>query len=137
MRILIVRSENGEVVESTVVEGDLAEVLKSIVRKVLELWDPTRSDLVVMRHSHDISVKLPITPQQFENYSKFNLRRTGNMATFTIPVYVVSYENEWTSEGGLRDTKVFVIAPYVDDVVKEAVESLAREITKVSEEEEE
>ncbi len=137
MQILIVRSENGEVVESTVVEGDLAEVLKSIVRKVLELWDPTRSDLVVMRHSHDISVKLPITPQQFENYSKFNLRRTGNMATFTIPVYVVSYENEWTSEGGLRDTKVFVIAPYVDDVVKEAVESLAREITKVSEEEEE
>ncbi len=136
MKILIIRSENGEVIETSVAEGKLTEILKDVVRKVLELWDPTKSDLVVMRHSHDINVKLPITPQQFESYSKFNLRRTGNVATFTIPVYVISYENEW-SEEGLRDTKVFVVAPYVDDVVKKAVEDLAREITKLNSESEE
>ncbi|NPA97631.1 MAG: DUF2286 domain-containing protein [Crenarchaeota archaeon] len=134
MRILIIRSENGNIVETVIVEGDLSVVLKDVVRKVLEMWEPTKSDLVVMRHNHDISVKLPITPQQFESYSKFNLRRTGNMATFTIPVYVISYENEWTEDGNLRDTKVFLVAPYVDDVVKSSVEELAKEITSGGEE---
>ncbi len=133
MRMLVVRAENGKIVETTTYEGDLKKVLKEVISKALELWDPEKSDLVVMRHNQDINVKLPITPQQFERYSQFNLRRAGNVAIFTVPVYVISFENEWSGES-LRDTKVFVVAPYVDEIVESAVKQLAVEITSPSEE---
>jgi len=135
MKILVVRAEYGKIVETYVKEGELVQVLKETVMRTLNLWNPEKSDLIVMKHSQDINVKIPITPQQFECYKRFNLRRAGNVAIFTIPVYVISFENEWSGES-LRDTKVFIVAPYVDEIVENAVKQLASEITSVSEEEE-
>jgi len=134
MKILVLRVENGEVKERTVVEGDLHAVLRSTVVKALDYWDPTKSDLVVMRHSHEIQVQLPLTKEQYELYSKFKLRRLGDRAAFTIPLYVVSYENEWRGEE-LVDTKIFVVSPYIDSRVEEEITKLATTITSYESEE--
>ncbi len=135
MQILILHVERGEVKERTIVEGEITEVVKNVVTKALNLWNPEASDLVVMRHRQEIQVKLPITKEQYERYSKFGLRRAGDKAVFEVPVYVVSYENEWVGED-LVDTKVFIIAPLVDEIVSREIENLAKMITTVPSEEE-
>ncbi|HID80176.1 MAG TPA: DUF2286 domain-containing protein [Ignisphaera sp.] len=135
MRILILRAEYGEVKEKNVVEGEISSILKDVVKKALELWDPKKSDLIVMRHSHEMQVKLPISKEQYLLYSKFNLRRQGDKAVFEIPLYVISFENQWMGEE-LVDSKVFIVAPYVDDYTEQELERLAQSITLGKEKEE-
>jgi hypothetical protein len=139
LKILIVQSEEGKVKEKQVIEGKLENVLKEVVVKALNFWDPRRSDLVVVKHKHEVGVQLPLKKEQYELYSQFNLRRVGDKAVFEIPIYVVSYENEWV-EDGIRDSKVFVVAPYIDDATASSIIELAESITspeKVEVEEEE
>jgi len=135
MRILILRAEYGEVKEKNVVEGEISSILKDVVKKALELWDPKKSDLIVMRHSHEMQVKLPISKEQYLLYSKFNLRRQGDKAVFEIPLYVISFENQWMGEE-LIDSKVFIVAPYVDDYTEQELKRLAQSITLGKEKEE-
>lgn len=136
MKVLIVRSEYGEIKEQQVVEGTLDKTLKDVVIKALELWNPQRSDLVVVRHKHEINVNLPITREQYELYSQFNLKRFGDKAVFEIPIYIISFENEWV-EDRIRDSRVFVVAPYVDDVTSNRIIELSKNITSEEELEEE
>ncbi len=133
MKVLVLRAEYGEIKEKSIVEGDMPVTLKEIVKKALELWDPRRSDLIVVRHSHEIQVKLPISKEQYMLYSKFNLRRQGDRAVFEIPLYVVSFENQWVGED-LVDARVFIVAPYIDSYTEQELEKLARTITSGGEE---
>lgn len=137
MKILIVQAEEGHVKDKQTVDGDLENVLKDVVIKALSLWNPRVSDLVVVKHKHEVSLQLPLKKEQYELYSQFNLKRIGNKAVFEIPIYVVSYENEWVDDG-IRDSKVFVVAPYVDDSTASSIIELAKSITssEVSSEEE-
>jgi len=135
MKILILRAEYGEVKEKNVVEGEISTVLKDVVKKALELWDPKKSDLIVVRHSHEMQVKLPISKEQYLLYSKFNLRRQGDKAIFEIPLYVISFENQWMEEE-LVDSKVFIVAPYIDNYTEQELEKLAQSITLGKEKEE-
>ena len=128
--ILVVRAEDGRVVESEVVEGELASVVKSIAEKVLKVWDPERSDYVIIRDKYEVSIKLPLSKEQFERFSKFDIRRTPDgYAVFDIPVYVISYENEWQGDDYV-DRKVYVVSLYVDDEVRKDIEEWALESTK-------
>lgn len=136
LKILVVLTENGEIKSQNLIEGELDKVLKDVVVKALELWNPQKSDLVVVRDRHEVSVNLPITREQYELYSRFNLRRLGDKATFEIPVYIVSFENEWI-DNHIKDSKVFVVAPYVDETTSSRVLELAKNITSEEEIEEE
>ncbi len=129
MKILIIRAEYGEIKEKKVVEGEPAKVLKEVVAKALEMWNPSQSDLVVVRHTHEVRVKLPLSKEQYQLYSRYNLRKVGSdMAAFDVPLYVVSYENRWVGED-LVDSRVFIVAPYLDDNVASTIEELAKSIT--------
>lgn len=136
MKILIVQAEEGQVKDRQVVEGSLENILKDVVVKALNLWNPHRSDLVVVKHKHEVSLQLPLKREQYEMYSQFNLKRVGDKAVFEIPIYVVSYENEWV-EDSIRDSKVFVVAPYVDNTTASNIIELAKSITSLEEVEEE
>lgn len=136
MKILIVQAEEGQVKDRQVVEGSLENILKDVVVKALNLWNPHRSDLVVVKHKHEVSLQLPLKREQYEMYSQFNLKRVGDKAVFEIPIYVVSYENEWV-EDSIRDSKVFVVAPYVDNTTASNIIELAKSITSPEEVEEE
>ena len=135
MKVLILRAEYGEVKEKNVIEGEVSAILKDVVKKALEFWDPKKSDLIVVRHSHEMQVKLPISKEQYLLYSKFNLRRQGDKAVFEIPLYVVSFENQWMGEE-LVDSRVFIVAPYVDNYTEQELERLAQSITLGREKEE-
>lgn len=130
--ILILNSERGKLVKSEVVKGKLEDVIKKVLIKVLYEWSPKKSDLIVMRHTHEIRVKLPLTKELYEKLSKYNLRRaSSNEAIAELPVFVVSYDNTWIDDD-VYDNKVYLIAPYVNEEVKEELEELAIETTSES-----
>jgi len=109
------KAENGGLMEVKVVEEELGKVIKTVVNTALTLWDYERSDLVVMKDKYLVEVKLPLTKEQLDLYSKFELRRTSSStAQYRVPVWVVSYNNKWTRNGYV-DYGVFIVAPYVDE----------------------
>jgi len=127
--IVIFWSENGSIKSSEKVKGNLHEVVKEAVKKSLDFWDVDKSDLVVLKDIYPLSVKLPLTKEQYDRYSNYNLRRAGNEATFEIPVYLISYDNEWRGDSYV-DHKVVIVAPRVDDFVEKAIQELAVSSTK-------
>ena len=129
-KTLVIRAEEGKVMESKVVEGKVTDVVKDIAYKVLKEWNPETSDYVIIRDKYEVSLKLPLSKEDFERFSKYNIRRTPDgYAVFEVPVYVVSYENEWRGDDYI-DKKVYVICTYVNDEVKKDIESWALESTK-------
>ena len=128
-KVLVVRAEEGRVVEEKVVEGDMASVVKDIVAKALKEWKPPESDFVVVRENYRVTVDLPLSSEEYERYSRYGLRRTsGGQAEFEIPVYLVSFANEWRGED-YRDRKIYLVAVYVDDKLRGEMASWAAEST--------
>ena len=134
--IMVVRSERGEVKSVERKQGDLLQVLKQVVTEAIDLWNPESSDFIVIKDMFPISVKLPITPQQYEAYSPYNLRRAGDVAEFDLPVFMISFENEYREDGYI-DRGVLVVAPRLDDHVEKAILEIAVAATQEPTEEEE
>ncbi|HIQ02830.1 MAG TPA: DUF2286 domain-containing protein [Desulfurococcales archaeon] len=127
--VLIIHAEEGKVKESKIVKGEINSILKEIVKKTTELWDPDKSDFVVIRDKYEVSLKLPLTREQYEKYSKYNLRRTSDgYAVFDIPVYVVSYDNEWQGDD-YYDRRIYLISLYINEDVKRDLENWAIDST--------
>ncbi|MEJ5293563.1 MAG: DUF2286 domain-containing protein, partial [Candidatus Methanosuratincola sp.] len=61
---------------------------------------------------------------------------TNGSVMFNVPVYVISFDNEWQEEDYV-DKEVIVVAPVVDQKVEEIITELAIEATKPRETEEE
>ncbi|MCX8182049.1 MAG: DUF2286 domain-containing protein [Candidatus Methanomethyliaceae archaeon] len=136
--VLIVRSKEGSLISKSRVPGDLKETVKKQVLDALSLWDAERADFTVIRDpQYPVSVKLPITKEQYELYSKFDMSRTSDgSVVFHIPVYIISFDNEYKDDNYL-DKEVFVVAPALDQKVEDAIVELAIESTKPEPEEEE
>jgi len=133
---LVVRVEEGKIVEKKVIPKKLDVTLREVILGVLNEWNPETSDLLVIRHRQEFTVRLPLSKEQYLKYSKFNLRRVENMAVFEVPLYVISFENR-NIDDKLQDTKVYIVAPYIDDFVSDQIAKLGIDITTAVEEEEE
>ncbi|NHV45958.1 MAG: DUF2286 domain-containing protein, partial [Candidatus Verstraetearchaeota archaeon] len=86
---LVIRAREGKIVEKTKVPGDLKEVIKKKVMECISLWDVEKADFTVIRDpQYPISVGLPLTKEQYELYSKYNMSRTSEgTVIFYVPVY--------------------------------------------------
>jgi len=133
---LVVRVEEGKIVEKKVVPKKLDTTLREVILGVLNEWNPETSDLLVIRHRQEFTVRLPLSKEQYLKYSKYNLRRVENMAVFEVPLYVISFENK-NIDDKLQDTKVYIVAPYIDDFISDQIAKLGIDITTATEEEEE
>ncbi len=134
--ILVVRSKEGTLVSKSRVPGTLMEAVKKQVLEALSIWDAERADFTVIRDpQYPVSVKLPITKDQYDLYSKFHMSRTSDgSVVFHIPVYIISFDNEYKDDNYI-DKEVFVVAPALDQKVEDAVVELAVESTKLAPEE--
>lgn len=134
---LIIKSKEGEAEVLEKIKGEFNEAVKEAAKKALELWDLAKSDFIIIKDKYPVEVKLPITPQEYEEYSKYNIRRSGpNIASFDLPIYVISYNNEWIGND-YRDYEVFIIAPYVNKKITSELVKWAAEITSTETLEEE
>jgi hypothetical protein len=125
----VARSRQGRVEEVEVVEGSLKETVRSVVLKALAAWNMDVSDFMVMRDKYAAAVKLPLTKEQYEEYSGYELRRVSSSeAEVKVPIYIVSFDNEWRGDDYM-DKEVFVVAPYVNEAQLEEMKELASNAT--------
>jgi len=134
VKVLVVRAEEGKVVEKNVVEGDLAGVVKEIASSALKEWKPETSDFIVLRDQRDI--ELPpdaITPESFDAFRMFGLRREevdGEVrVVITVPIYTISFDNISIGDEVFIEKKVYIIAPHITDELDALFEELAADVT--------
>jgi len=132
-KTLVLRSREGSLVSKTTVDSEITQAVRKIVADAVSLWAIETSDFIVIRDLYPVSVKLPISKEQYDLYSKYDMSRTTNGSVmFNVPVYVISFDNEW-QEDDYVDREVIVVAPVVDEKVEEIITELAIEATKPKE----
>jgi hypothetical protein len=138
VQILIVRAKEGNLVSKNMVEGDFKEVVKKTVVDALSLWLLDSADFTVIRDpQYPVTAKSPITKEQYDLYSKYDLQRATNESVmFYLPVYIISFDNAYL-EDNYMDREVLVVAPHVDQVAEQVIVELALESTKPPSEEKE
>ena len=109
-RSILIHSERGNIKRVVEIEGRLYEAVKKAAFEALQLWNPETSDFVVMKDSYTKILKLPLSKEEYEFYSRFELRRSSKEAEAVIPIYIASFNNEWR-ETDYYDNEIFIIAP--------------------------
>ena len=127
---LILRSKEGAIVSKTQQPGELMEIIKKVVAETVALWSPEKSDFIVIKDLYPVAIKLPISKEQYDTYTKYDMQRTTNGSVMLqVPVYVISFDNEWQEEDNV-DNEVIVVAPVIDSKVEDIIVELAIEATK-------
>ncbi|HIP65970.1 MAG TPA: DUF2286 domain-containing protein [Pyrodictium sp.] len=134
-KIVVVKSVEGKIEDSRIVEGRLPDVVKEIARKTLEEWDPEKSDFTIIKARYELRYKLPISPDLYDIIDELNLEkfREGNNLIVVVPVYTISFDNEWL-EDKYHDKAVYVVTYYIDEEEKKQIEEYAVETTKAPKE---
>lgn len=107
---ILIHSEKGNIKRIVEIDGPLHEAVKKAAFEALQLWNPETSDFVVMKDSYTKTLKLPLSKEDYDFYSKFELRRSSKEAEAIIPIYITSFNNEWR-ETDYYDNEIFIIAP--------------------------
>ncbi|MDI9619585.1 MAG: DUF2286 domain-containing protein [Candidatus Nezhaarchaeota archaeon] len=128
---VMIHSDRGTIKRVVEVDAPLLEAVKRTALEALQLWDPERSDFVVMKDSYTKTLKLPLKKEEYEAYSKFELRRGSKEAEVVIPIYITSFNNEW-KEADYYDNEIFIVAPKLPD--EDLEELKKRAMTATSEE---
>ncbi|TRM87773.1 DUF2286 domain-containing protein [Sulfolobus sp. A20-N-G8] len=128
MKILVVKSENGKVTSEKIMEGEIGKVIREVAKSALDEWNELTSDFIIMHDSQEVRVPLPLKPDVYEVLKNFLVGKDKREAIAKIPVYIISYENEW-KESDFQDKKVYVISYYINDDMKKEVISDATQMT--------
>jgi hypothetical protein len=109
--VLINTSREGNLVSKNIVEGDFKEVVRKTVAEALTLWNLDNADFTVIRDpQYPITAKAPITKEQYDLYSKYDLQRSTNGSVmFYLPVYIISFDNVYLEDSYI-DREVLVVA---------------------------
>ncbi|HIQ56182.1 MAG TPA: DUF2286 domain-containing protein [Pyrodictium sp.] len=134
-KIVVVKSVEGKIEDSRIVEGELASIVKEIARKTLEEWDPEKSDFTIIKARYELRYKLPISPDLYDTINELNLEmfREENNLIVIVPVYTISFNNEWL-EDKYHDKAIYVVTYYIDEEEKKQIEEYAAETTKAPKE---
>jgi len=109
LKTIVILSEGGNAKIYKELDVELEEAVKEVAREAMELWDVKKSDFIIIRDNYPMELKLPLTSEEYEVYSKFNMQRTSQRTVIVeLPVYVISFDNEWFDDG-YKDNKVFII----------------------------
>jgi len=128
VKVLVVKSENGQVSKKDIVEGDLPQVLRNTATLALKEWNENLSDFIIMKDMYEIHIPLPLKPQTYEMLKNYIKSRTKSEAIAEIPIFVISFDNEWV-ESDFKDKKVYVVSPYIDDKSENELLEYAKQVT--------
>jgi len=129
-KILVIRSEDGEIVESKVVEGSFYSVLKDVTRALIDLWDAANSGFVVLRDYKVFEAPLPLDPEVYDLVRRYGSpTRSGGKALLTIPVYTISYDYREGAGEQYSERKLCVVTLYLNEAQREVLEEDAKLIT--------
>ncbi|WP_338600654.1 DUF2286 domain-containing protein [Sulfolobus tengchongensis] len=135
MKVLVIKSENGKVTSEKIAEGEISKVLRDVAKEALEEWNEMTSDFIIMRDTQEVRIPLPLKPDVYEAIKTFLVGKDKKEAIAKIPVYIISYENEW-KESDFQDKKIYVISYYINDEIKKDVLADAAQMTSEQKQEE-
>ncbi|AAY80852.1 DUF2286 domain-containing protein [Sulfolobus acidocaldarius] len=130
MKILVLRSEEGNISKKEVVDGGLRNILVKIANDALGEWDERSSDFTIIKDTQEVKIPLPLKPQLYEIIKDFLKSRTKTEAIAEIPVYIISFDNQWV-ESDYRDKKVYIVSPYIDENAEKELEDYAKQVTSL------
>lgn len=141
MKSIVILSENGNAKIHKELNIELEEAVKEVAKEAMELWNASKSDFIIIRDNYPMELKLPLTSEEYDVYSKFSMQRTAQKTVIIeLPVYVISFDNEWFDDG-YKDNRVFIVtigSPLREEAKNELLEwSKEMTLTTASEEEEE
>lgn len=128
MKIIVIKSENGNVSKKDIVDGNIPEVLRTTANEALKEWNENSSDFIIMKDMHEVHIPLPLKPQTYELLKNYIKSRTKTEAVAEIPVYVISFDNEWI-ESDFKDKRVYVVSPYIDEKSENELLEYAKQVT--------
>ncbi|MEB2793660.1 MAG: DUF2286 domain-containing protein [Caldisphaeraceae archaeon] len=130
MKLIVIRSEKGNISYSDIVEGELSQTVKRISEEVIKEWDPELSDFIVLKDTREVDLPLPLKPELVDMLRRIgSLGRKSTKAVVKFPIYTISFENMMIDEDKYIENKIYLIAPYINDDIKAELESEAMEIT--------
>jgi hypothetical protein len=131
VKVLVVRSEEGKIVEKNILEGELADIAKTYAEKAFKEWDPARSDFTVLKSKYERRIQLPIDPDLLDAIEALNLEKRiePNELVVEIPLITISFDNEWIGEN-YHEKKMYIIVPYLDAGFEEEILRYAIDATR-------
>jgi hypothetical protein len=140
LKSIVILSENGNAKIYKEMDLDLDKAVREMAKEAMELWDSSKSDFIIIRDSYPMEIKLPLTNEEYEVYSKLSIQRTQQKTVIVeLPIYVISFDNEWLDDE-YKDNKVFIVtigAPFREEAKKEIMDWCSEMTSKEAKEEEE
>lgn len=134
---VVARVRNYSVVSSEVVDGKVTEVIKRVAVELIKEWNPEGSDFMILRDNRVIQIKLPLpSPELYDRLRNYNIRRVGDLAEATIPVYEVIYSSDWGDEG-FRVSEVILVFPFISNELNSQIINDIINTLRIEESEEE
>ncbi|EZQ06989.1 DUF2286 domain-containing protein [Candidatus Acidianus copahuensis] len=126
--VIVLRSESGKVTSEKVIEGDIGDVVRNTAAQALKEWNDMISDFIIMKDSQEWRVPLPLKPNDYERLKNFLSGKEKNEAILKLPIYIISFDNQWSGED-FQDKKVYVVSYYLDDEMKKELTTYAIDVT--------
>ncbi|MCX8196499.1 MAG: DUF2286 domain-containing protein [Acidilobaceae archaeon] len=129
-KVIVVRAEKGRITASSIEEGDLYSLVKKYLMQAAQEWDPSTSDFVALKDNKDVELE-SVDLAALREVEKYGVRwrRERDYLRVTFPTYTISFDNLMVSEKEYVENKVYLIAPFISEEVKEQLELEAAEIT--------
>ena len=130
-KYLVVEAVLGKVVESRIVEGDFAEIVKQATREALEKWNPLEADFLAIREDR-IWTPAGDEDKEFMEMLRergFIVKTERGEEVIRIPYYLISYDNEEEDEMSYREKALIIVTAYIGEAYKYDVERDAAELT--------
>lgn len=111
---------NGKVVGRELVDMDVFDVVKKVARGLLERWDPSASDFIVLRDTYTATYKAPISRELLEKIKRYSPKRIEDRVEAYLPVFEIIHGGQWSGES-LNVGDATVVFPYVDEETTEEI----------------
>lgn len=134
---VIIYVENNNIAKKEVLKGDVSTVVKDLAKKLIEEWDPNASDFIILKDQYPVKLPLPLSKELMDKLSSFDIKRVGNEAETSLPVYEITYSNKWEEET-FKAERLIVISPLInDEITTQITDAVINALNEESEESEE
>ncbi len=128
MKLVLVKYDPDEGAVAHVLKGDMGEIVRQkAIAALKDEWKPDTKDFMIMGDYVEFEYPLPLTPEQYDTLSKFEMRKEGKVAVVKVPYYVITFP-KYAYPGAPQI--VYLIAPYLDNEKVEELKVLAKQVSE-------
>ncbi|ABU82220.1 Uncharacterized protein-like protein [Ignicoccus hospitalis KIN4/I] len=128
MRLVLVKYDPETGANAVVIKGDMNEVVRQkAIAALKDEWKPESKDFMIMGDFVEFEYELPLTPEQYEALSKYDMRKEGKVAVVKVPYFVITFP-KYAYQGS--PYVVYLVAPYLDEEKLEELKEMAEQVSE-------